>query len=54
VVIAARRKDELVALAQQIEKGGGEATYVVTGVSVAGNVEWWHMQSRNSGGSTTR
>lgn len=38
-VIAARRKDELVALAQQIEKGGGEATYVVADVSVADNVE---------------
>ena len=39
VVTAARGKDELVALAEQIEKGGGKANYVVTDVCVAGNLE---------------
>jgi NAD(P)-dependent dehydrogenase (short-subunit alcohol dehydrogenase family) len=39
VVMAARRNGELAALAQQIEAHGGKATYVVTDVSLAGNVE---------------
>ena len=39
VVIAARRNDKLAALAQQIEAHAGKATYVVTDVSLADDVE---------------
>ena len=39
VALAARREDELATLAAEIESKGGEATYVRTDVSVAGDVE---------------
>ena len=39
VALAARREDELATLAAEIEAKGGEATYVRTDVSVAGDVE---------------
>ena len=39
VALAARRENELAALAAEIEAKGGEATYVRTDVSVAGDVE---------------
>lgn len=39
VALAARREDELAALAAEIEAAGGEATYVQTDVSVADDVE---------------
>lgn len=39
VVLAARRKDELMALASEIEARGGQASFVVTDVSVAKDVE---------------
>ena len=39
VVVAARRADELQALVEEIETGGGTATSVVTDVAVAGDVE---------------
>lgn len=39
VVVAARREPELVELAAEIVAAGGEATYVVTDVSVASDVE---------------
>ena len=39
VALAARREDELAALAAEIEAAGGEATYVQADVSVADDVE---------------
>jgi NAD(P)-dependent dehydrogenase (short-subunit alcohol dehydrogenase family) len=39
VALAARREDELAALAAEIEAKGGEATWVRTDVSIAGDVE---------------
>lgn len=39
VVIAARREEQLVALQQKIASQGGQASYVVTDVSVSGDVE---------------
>jgi NAD(P)-dependent dehydrogenase (short-subunit alcohol dehydrogenase family) len=39
VALAARREDELAALAAEIEAAGGEATYLQTDVSVADDVE---------------
>jgi NAD(P)-dependent dehydrogenase (short-subunit alcohol dehydrogenase family) len=39
VVLAARRKDELAALAREIEGRGGQASFVVTDVSIAKDVE---------------
>jgi NADP-dependent 3-hydroxy acid dehydrogenase YdfG len=39
VVIAARRKDELLTLASEIEARGGKASFVVTDVAVAKDVE---------------
>jgi NAD(P)-dependent dehydrogenase (short-subunit alcohol dehydrogenase family) len=39
VVLAARREDELAALAKEIEAVGGEAAYLRTDVSVAADVE---------------
>jgi len=39
VVLAARREDELVALANEIESNGGKASFVTTDVSVAQDVE---------------
>ena len=39
LVLAARRKEELVSLVAEIEARGGKATYIVTDVSVAKDVE---------------
>lgn len=39
VVLAARRKDELASLAKEIESRGGQASFVVTDVAVAADVE---------------
>jgi len=39
VVLAARREDELAALAREIEARGGRATFVVTDVAIAKDVE---------------
>jgi NAD(P)-dependent dehydrogenase (short-subunit alcohol dehydrogenase family) len=39
VVLAARRKDELAQLAKDIESHGGQASFVVTDVAVAADVE---------------
>ncbi len=39
VVLAARREDELAALAKEIEERGGKASFVITDVSVAQDVE---------------
>jgi len=39
VVLAARREDELAELAGEIAAGGGEASFIVTDVSVAADVE---------------
>ena len=38
VVLAARREDELATLAADIERDGGQATYVKTDVSIASDV----------------
>ncbi len=39
VVLAARREDELATLAAEIERDGGQATYVKTDVSIASDVK---------------
>jgi len=39
LVLAARRKEELISLVAEIESRGGRATYIVTDVSVARDVE---------------
>jgi NAD(P)-dependent dehydrogenase (short-subunit alcohol dehydrogenase family) len=39
VVLAARREDELAALTSEIEARGGRATFVVTDVAIAKDVE---------------